>query len=153
LDECVTVNGAASMGTLVFDREYSAFNSNAVAACFDLFHHITSPLASQFASRGSWFTYICMDMDDTDDALEWNPGCDSAWRQSPEGRSMRVWRGSDVSIGRELDTQDMFSLRIAGLHMDPGSTLHAKIISETQVAATGSEPFVVALPTRELEVV
>ena len=66
---------------------------------------------------------------------------------------MRVWRGSDVSIGRELDTQDMFSLRIADLHMDPGSTLHAKIISETQVAATGSEPFVVALPTRELEVV
>jgi hypothetical protein len=94
-----------------------------------------------------------MDMDDTDDALEWKPGCDSAWSQSPEGRSMRVWRGSDVTIGREPDTQDMFSLRIAELQMDPGSTLRAKIISETQVAATGSEPFVVALPTRELEVV
>jgi hypothetical protein len=153
LHEGVTVNGATPVSILAFDREYSAFNSNTVAARFDLFHHTTGPLSPQSASRASRFTYICMDMDDADDALEWNPGYDSAWSQSPEGRTMRVWRGSDVSIGRELDVQNMFSLRIAELQMDPGSTLHAKIISETQVAASGAEPFVVALPTRELEVI
>ena len=153
LHDSVTINGTTPVSTLAFDREYSASNSNAVAARFDLFHHTTGPLSSQFTTQTPRFTYICMDMDDTDDALEWNPARDSAWRQSPEGRSMRVWRGSDVSIGRELGMQNMFSLRIAELQMDPGSTLHAKIISETQVTATGAEPFVVVLPTRELEVV
>ena len=153
LRDSVTVNGAVPVSTLAFDREYSACNSSTVAARFDLFHHTTGPLSLQSASRPPRFTSICMDMGDADDALEWNPGCDSAWSQSPEGRSMRVWRGSDVSIGRELAMQNMFSLRIAELQMDPGSTLHAKIISETQVGATGAEPFVVVLPTRELEVV
>jgi hypothetical protein len=153
LHESVAVNDTIPVSILAFDREYSAFNGNDVAARFDLFHHTTGPLGSQSDSRPPQFTYICMDMDDTDDALEWDPGCDSTWSQSPDGRSMCVWRGSDVSIGRELDMQNMLSLRIAELRMDPGSTLHAKIISETQVAATGSEPFVVVLPTRELEVV
>ena len=153
LHEGVTVNGTTSISTLVFDREYSASNNNALAARFDIFHHTTGPLGSQSADQTPRFTYICMDMNDTDDALEWNPGSDSAWSQSPEGRSVRVWRGSDVTVGRELGTQDMFSLRITELQMDPGSTLHAKIISETQVESTGNEPFVVALPTKELEVV
>ena len=153
LHKSMTANGATPVSTLAFDREYSAFNSNAVTARFDLFHHITDSLSPQSTSRTPRFTYICMDMDDADDALEWNLGCDSSWHQSPEGRSMRVWRGSDVSIGREPDEHNMFSLRIAKLQMDPGSTLHAKIISETEVAATGAEPFVVPLPTRELEVV
>ena len=153
LYEDVTVNGAAPVITAVFDREYSATNSNAGAARFDIFHHTTGPLSPQSSSRAPRFTYIHMDMDDADDALEWGPECDLAWSRSPEGRSTRVWRGCDVSIGRELDTQNMFSLRIAELQMDPGSTLHAKIVSETQVEVTGNEPFVVALPTRELEVV
>jgi hypothetical protein len=153
LHEGVTANGTTPVSTLVFDREYSAANRSSVATRFDIFHHTTGPLSPQFAGRASRFTYICMNMDDADDALEWNTGCKSAWKQLPEGRSMRVWRGSDVSIGRELDMQNMFSLRIAELQMNPGSTLHAKIISETQVAASGAEPFVVVLPTKELEVV
>ena len=153
LHESVTVHGARPVNTLTFDREYSAFNSSAVTARFDLFHHITGPLSLQSVSRAPRFTYICMDMDDANDALEWNPRCAAAWSQSPEGRSIRVWRGSDVSIGRELGVQNMFSLRIAELQMDPGSMLHAKIISETEVTASGAEPFVVVLPTRELEVV
>ena len=153
LHERVTVNGATPVSILTFDREYSAFNSNAITARFNLFHHITGPLSPQSARRAPRFTYVCMDMEDADDALEWNPRCNSTWSQSPEGRSMRVWRGSDVSIGRELGMQNMFSLRITELQMDPGSTLHAKIISETEVTATGAEPFVVVLPTRQLEVV
>ena len=153
LHESVTFNGAIPVSALAFDREYSAFNNNATAARFDLFHHTTGPLSPQLTSQTPRFTYICMDMDDADDALEWNPARDSAWRQSPDGRSMRMWRGSDVSIGRELGMQNMYSLRIAELQMAPGSTLHAKISSETQVTATGAEPFVVVLPTRELEVI
>ena len=153
LYEDKTANDATSVITLVHEREYSAANRSTAAALIDIFHHATGPLGPQPASRAPGFTYVFMDMDDVDDVLEWDPGCDAAWTQLPAGRSRRVWRGSDVSIGIEPGRRNMFSLRVAELRMDPGSTLHAKIISETQVAATGAEPFVVFLPTVELEVV
>ena len=70
LHEDVTVNGATSISTLIFDREYSAANNNALAARFDIFHHTTGPLGSQSVSKKPRFTYICMDMNDAHDALE-----------------------------------------------------------------------------------
>jgi hypothetical protein len=152
LREDVAVNDSKPVITLVQDREYTVTNRNAIVARIDIFHHATGPISPQPASRTPRFTYVCMDMDNAD-VLEWDPECDSAWTKSSVGRSMRAWRSSDVSIGREPGVQNMFSLRLAALRMDPGSTLHAKVISETQVTATGAEPFVVFLPTAELEVV
>lgn len=153
LHEDAAANGATPVIILIQDREYHVTNRNAAAAPIDIFHHATGPLSPQSASRVPRFTYVRMHMDDTDDLLEWDPECNAAWTQSPEGRSTRTWKGSDVSMGREPGVQNMFSLRLADLHMDPGSTLHAKVVSETQVTATGAEPFVVFLPTVELEVV
>ena len=48
---------------------------------------------------------------------------------------------------------NVFSFRVEGLRLDPGSSLHAKIVSESEVGPTSSEPFVVFLPTMELEVI
>ena len=68
--------------------------------------------------------------------------------------SARLAGGLTRSIGRELDTQNMFSLRIAVLQMNQAQRYTRKSLrGETQVEVTGNEPFVVALPTRELEVV
>lgn len=108
------------------DREYSATNRNAAATLLDVFHHTTGPLDTAASNRQPGFTYVCLDMDDRDDVLEWDPGNDSAWTHSPEGRSVREWSGSIVSLGREPGMRNMFSLRARDLRMSPGSTLHAK---------------------------
>lgn len=139
--------------TLVHEREYTAINRNAATMLMDVLHHTTGPLKYRQNDRMPGFTYVRLNIDNGQDVLEWNPEFGSEWTRSPEGRSARVWRSSDVSIGREVKMPNVFSFRAEGLRIDPGSRLHAKIVSESQVTATGSEPFVVFLPTMELEVV
>jgi hypothetical protein len=139
--------------TLVHEREYTAINRDAVTTLIDVLHHTTGPLNYRQGGRVLGFTYVRLNVDDGQDALEWNPEFGSEWTRSPEGRSIRSWRGCDVSIGREVKMPNVFSFRAEGLRMGPGSRLHAKVVSESEVATTSSEPFVVFLPTMELEVI
>jgi hypothetical protein len=139
--------------TLVHDREYTAVNKSAATTLIDILHHTTGPLNARPSARTPGFIYACLDMDNGNDVLEWEPECDPTWTHSREGRSAKTWRGSGVSLGREAGMGNIFSLRAEGVRMSPGSTLRAKVISETQVAPTGAEPFVVFLPTIDLEVV
>jgi hypothetical protein len=134
-------------------REYTVIDRDATGTLIDILHHATGPLNPGASGRLPGFTYVNLEMKDEGDPLEWNHALDSDWDHSEPGRSVRRWRDGVVSIGREAHTGNFFSMRTDGLHMKPGSELRAKIISEKQVSPTGAEPFVVFLPTIELEVV
>jgi hypothetical protein len=139
---------------LVFCREYSVTNDTRGPKLVDIRHHMTRAARPDTDNKTSGFKYIWFDMSDSGSALEWDRERDPAWALSAVGdRGVIKWCGSEVSFGPEAEISNVLTLRIPELRMAAESTLRAKIISETEVLDTGSEPFAAFLPTTELEVV
>lgn len=137
---------------LTYRREYLVKNNNAAPTLMDLLHHTSGPVNPAPAGQPVGFTYAYLEMGD--EVLQWDANSpDSAWTRSDNGRFERTWCGTCVSIGREPSLGNIFTIRASDLRIGPDSTLQAIIISETQVSHSGAEPFVVLLPTMELEIV
>jgi hypothetical protein len=137
---------------LEFDREYSATNYEAAPVLLDVLHHVTGPPSLPAADEGTGFTYLCLELGEEGDRLEWDPDADSMWEQSGDGHFVTKWNGCEASLGREPGVDNLFTLRLQGLRIDPGITLRAKVISETQVSLIGAEPFGVNLPATDLQI-
>jgi hypothetical protein len=146
-------SSTGSTGMLLsYRREYLVRNVSAAPTLLEIFHHTTSPDAHQTSSGSLGFTYAYLEMGD--DTLVWEESVnDSTWTRSGDGRLERSWRGSLVSIGLEPSLGGLFTIRARDLRMEPESALQAVIISDHFVSTVGAEPFVVFLPTIELEIV